>query len=614
MKLFICEKPSQAKDIAHVLGVTTRTESCFEGKDVCVTWCVGHLLGLAPPDHYCDTLKPWRMAVLPIVPDSWTVLPQEKTKKQLTAIGKLLKKAKSVVIATDADREGDVIGREVLDYFNYTGSIERLWLSALDEASIKKALESIRPGASTQALYQAGLGRQRADWLVGMNLTMAASCLFGVRGEGVLSVGRVQTPTLKLIVDRDLSIEHFKAHDYFVLKAQFQTTNQEAFWANWVMPDEKTDVDGRCVNKAFIDDVITAIANEKARALKFSDTRKSTSAPICLSLSTLQKLASNQFGMTAKQTLDIAQSLYEKHKATSYPRTDCGYLPESQFADAKNVLQALVHVDASMKPLLEKCNLQFKSSVWNDKKVTAHHGIVPTSNLRVDLPSMSPSERQIYGLVRAYYIAQFLGDYVYSQRQALIGIQEHQFKTNSNTPIVSAWKEAISGLEDAVSNEEEEILQQGFIPLLSENESLDIRETKILPCKTKPAARFTEGSLITTMKSIAKYVDDARLQKILKETAGIGTEATRANIIETLVGREYVKRQGKQLISTAKGRQLIEKLPASITSPATTALWEQTLDSIANGESTLADFLDDQRDTLDGMLEQLEQRGKSKAC
>ena len=614
MKLFICEKPSQAKDIAQVLGASTRTEHCFEGAGVSVTWCVGHLLSLAPPEHYCEQLKPWRMAVLPIVPTAWTVMPQEKTKKQLTGIGKLLKKATAVVIATDADREGDVIGREVLDYFNYKGPLERLWLSALDEASIKKALLSIRPGDSTYALYQAGLGRQRADWLVGMNLTMAVSCLFGVRGQGVLSVGRVQTPSLKLIVDRDLSIEQFKPHPYFVLKAQFQTAEQDAFWSTWVIPEDLSDIDGRCVNKAVVDEMATAIANQTARVITFSDARKKTSAPLCLSLSTLQKLASSQFGLTAKQTLDVAQTLYEKHKATSYPRTDCGYLPESQFSDAKNVFHALAHIDDSIKPLLDKCNLQFKSSVWNDKKITAHHGIIPTSHARVDMQSMTQPECQIYGLIRAYFIAQFLGDYVYSQRQAEIGVCEQVFKTGSNTPITAGWREAISGLEDVQKDEEDDKSpDQGLIPLLAENESLLTHATHVTPCKTKPAARFTEGTLITTMKSIAKYVDDARLKKILKDTAGIGTEATRANIIETLVSRDYIKRQGKQLISTTKGRQFIEQLPASITSPATTALWEQTLDSIANGESTLSDFLDDQRDTLDGMLMQLEQRWKSRS-
>jgi len=228
MKLFICEKPSQAKDI---LGAKIRTQFCFEGQGLAVTWCIGHLLELMPPDHYCEHIKPWRMEILPIVPKIWVLKPQEKTKKQLKAIEQLLKTATSVVIATDADREGDVIGREVLDYCHYKGPVERLWLSALDESSIKKALNSIRPGHSTESLsirpghsteslYQAGLGRARADWLIGMNLTMAVSCLFGVPGQGVLSVGRVQTPTLKLVVDRDIELEHFKAKDYFVLKAQ----------------------------------------------------------------------------------------------------------------------------------------------------------------------------------------------------------------------------------------------------------------------------------------------------------------------------------------------------------------------------------------------------------
>ena len=608
MKLFICEKPSQAKDIAQVLGATTCTDHCFEGAGLQVTWCIGHLLELAPPEHYCPDLKPWRMAVLPVAPHTWTMLPQEKTKKQLAAIGKLLKKATSVVIATDADREGDVIGREVLDYFNYQGHVERLWLSALDEASIKKALANIRTGASTESLYQAGLGRQRADWLVGMNLTMAASCLFGVGGQGVLSVGRVQTPTLKLVVDKDMSIEQFKPQDFFTLKAACVTPAGELFWTHWVARENMVDVEGRCLNRALLEGVVHTIANHPGRVSEFHEAKKATGAPLCLSLSALQKRASAQFGFSAKHTLETAQSLYEKHKATSYPRTDCGYLPESQWVDAALVFDAMSRIDPTITPMLEKCDKGFKSKSWQDKKITAHHAIIPTTNPRVDLRVMSESEHALYTLIRAYYIAQFLGDYEYAQRQVFIDIGAHQFKASSHTPLVAGWKTAISGMED---KEEADAMAEDktAIPRLSQHDELTCSKTEIQSCKTKASARFTEGTLIAAMKSIANYVNEAHLKKILKDTAGIGTEATRANILETLVNREYLKRQGKQLISTTKGRELIQLLPASITNPATTALWEQTLDRIAQGEGSVADFLDDQCDTLEGMLEQLAKMG-----
>lgn len=611
MKLYICEKPSQAKDIAAVLGANIRTESCFEGTGIAVTWCIGHLLELAPPDFYCPNIKPWRMEILPIIPKKWELMPKENTKKQLKAIEKLLKKAKSVVIATDADREGDVIGREVLDYCNYSGPVERLWLSALDEDSIKKALASIRPGASTEPLYQAGLGRQRADWLIGMNLTMAVSSLFGVVGQGVLSVGRVQTPTLKLVVDRDISIEQFKPHDYYVLKAQCVSLNDESFWTTWDMPEDVTDEEGRCINKALIEGIAKQLQDEQGVVKAYQETQKREAPPLCMSLSNLQKIASAQCGFSAKQTLDIAQSLYEKHKATTYPRTDCGYLPLSQFKEARGVLNAIVKVDPELTDLIALCNTETQSRVWDDKKITAHHGIIPTANMRVDMRAMSEPERQLYQLIRAYYLAQFLGDYEYSQRSVCIDIEQHLFKGMSNTPVNLGWKKAINNREDDEKDSELKPEQTGNIPKLQELESVMIKQLPVDSRKTKPASRFTEGTLITAMKSIAKYVDDPKLKKVLKETAGIGTEATRANILETLVNRDYIKRHGKQLISTDKGRNLIQLLPKSITNPATTALWEQILDGIANGQNNLLDFLDDQEDTLTGILGQLSEKGLS---
>ncbi len=550
------------------------------------------------------------MQVLPVIPKVWNLIPQEKTKKQLKAIGQLLKKAKTVVIATDADREGDVIGREILDYFSYQGEVLRLWLSALDETSIKKALNEIRPGQSTEPLYRAGQSRQRADWLMGMNLTMAVSSLYGVSGQGVLSVGRVQTPTLKLVVDRDLTIEHFKGCDYFVLKANWQNSGNESFLTTLEPTDELKDAEGRCTNKSVMDEIAKDIEITPAKVMEFNEAKKTTSAPLCLSLSTLQKIASAQFGFSAKETLEGAQALYEKHKATSYPRTDCGYLPESQFADVSEILLSLKAIDNDIAPLIAKCNVNVKSKAFNDKKITAHHGIIPTKNKRVDLAAMTEQERQLYGVIRAHYLAQFLSDYSYLQRQVLVSVGNYQFKGACNTPLALGWKEALAGLEDASEESTDEVYP---IPALKEGEGLSLFKSLVDSRKSKPAARFTEGTLITAMKSISNYIKEPKLKKILKETAGIGTEATRANILETLINRSYIKRQGKQLISTPKGRELIQLLPDSISNPATTALWEQVLDAIASGQSEMGDFLDDQCDALEGMLDQLkEQAHKTK--
>lgn len=606
MKLFICEKPSQAKDIAANLGITNRNEHAIEGNGMVVTWCIGHLLELSPPDYYCENIKPWRMEILPISPQKWVMQSCAKTQKQLNAIGKLLKKATSVVIATDADREGDVIGREVLEYFGYQGHVERLWLSALDDASIQKALANIKPGSATENLYQAGLGRQRADWLMGMNLTIATSALFGVYGQGVLSVGRVQTPTLKLVVDRDKTIEAFQPKDYFELKACFKTQEGSLFHALWEVPEDMADEEGRCVNKKTIEEVAKAIERKTATVADFQQTPKKVSPPLCLSLSSLQKLASSQFGFSAKETLEIAQSLYEKHKATTYPRTDCAYLPESQFKEAKQVLHAVAAIDKSMAQLIDTCDMNKKSSVWNDKKITAHHGIIPTMNTQVNLSAMSDKEFKLYDVIRRHYIVQFLEDFCYMQRAARVLCEGFHFKASENRPTQIGWKVAIKEEKDEASTFEQKLL------VLKIDETLHLESSHIESKKTQPPSRFTEGSLITAMKSIAKYVQEPRLKKILKDTAGIGTEATRANILETLINREYLHRKGKQLISTAKGRGLIDLLPESITNPATTALWEQKLDEIAEGKAEVGDFLDDQKDVLEGMLKQLASLGSRK--
>lgn len=594
--LYLCEKPSQGRDIARVLGVNQRNETHLKGKDIIVTWCIGHLLETVSPDFYCDDLKPWRLEKLPIVPKAWQMQVVEKTKKQFNAIKKLLKETQHVVIATDADREGEVIAREILGLCCYNGKIERLWLSALDDASIKKALLELKDGTKTEKLYFAGLARQRADWLVGMNLTMAATSLFSQRGEGVLSVGRVQTPTLKLVVNRDREIENFKSKDYFVLLVQFTAANQESFWATWQVPHDIADEEGHCLNKEIIESILSKIKEQSAVVSDFTESNKQQSPPLCLSLSALQKLASSRFGFSAKQTLEIAQSLYEKHKATTYPRTDCGYLPESQLAEANLILKNLVLMHPELRAIVAQCDIKIKSSSWNDKKITAHHGIIPTSNSQVDIKKMSADELKLYDLICRYYVAQFLGNYIFNHRSVLVHYQNETFKATSSIPVTSGWRLALQETEEEVSSN---------IPLLKQDEALKTQQQRIETKQTKPPARFTEGTLIDAMKNIGKYVTNPELKKVLKETAGIGTEATRANILETLLRREYLTRKGKQLISTQKGRALINLLPSTITDPATTAQWEQELENIVDGNMTLDTFLQHQAKNLEVLLDAL---------
>lgn len=609
--LYLCEKPSQARDIARVLNVHQRKDGYIEGHNIIVTWCIGHLLELAPPDHYCSDLKPWRLAALPVIPKEWVLFPVERTKAQFNIIKKLLKTAKTVIMATDPDREGEAIAREILDYCDYKGEVKRLWLNALDETSIKKALADLKPASFSEGLYQAAISRQRADWLVGLNYTMAATVLYGQDKQGVISVGRVQTPTLKLIVDRDLGIEHFKPQDYFTLKVQLTTAAEQSLWAHWQPAQECTDEEGRCIDKAKIEALTQALQGKIAVVESFEQRDKHTAPPLCLSLSALQKLASSLWGFSAKETLDIAQTLYEKYKATTYPRTDCGYLPESQKQEAAAILENLSQRDPALHTLIQRCDLHYCSPAWNDKKITAHHGIIPTYYRGFEIEELNQKEFQIYDLIRRYYIAQFLGDYQYQHGQVVLRCEQEIFMAQSYQPLVQGWKQALdkNDLDSKESDDlkvgTEEMGAQEAIPVLEIKENLRCTQVRMDSKKTKASARYTEGTLIAGMKAIAKQVADPAMKKVLNETAGLGTEATRANIIETLFKRNYVEKQGKYLISTQRGRSLIEKLPEAIKDPNTTALLEQALEEIAAGRGQMQEFLERQAQTLQTVLETL---------
>lgn len=600
--LYICEKPSQARDIARHLKATVRKEGYLEGNGYQVTWCVGHLLENASPDYYLDGDKKWRLEQLPIIPSQWKFEVKTKVKKQFNAIKKLLKNTNEVVIATDADREGEVIAREILDYCQYKKQVKRLWLSALDDVSIKKALGQLKEGIETETLYAAGLARSQADWLVGINMSRVMSIVHSHPGEGPLSVGRVQTPTLKLVVDRDSEIENFKVKDYYVLNVAFKTKTDELFWAIWEIPEEASDLEGRCIKREVIDQVATKIKGKIGNVLSFKESQRKQAPPLCMTLSQLQKLASSQYGFSAKETLDTAQALYEAHKLISYPRTDCGYLKQSQLTEAKAVLSACKAVNNDIESLVALCDLNYRSPVWNDKKVdaSAHHGIIPTTTTRCYYEKLNVKEKQLYDLIRRYYIAQFLGDYVYFNRSVSIACEKELFKASSNTPIKSGWKQAFNANIEDKEKKEDNLLT---LPGLSKDQPVNVNESKVETKQTKSPARYTEGTLIVAMKSVGKIVDDSVLKKILKETSGIGTEATRAQILETLFARKYLEKKGKQLQSTEKGRMLIQRVPDGVKDPITTAHWEQALDDIAVGKQTLDGFIHQQTSALSIMLD-----------
>lgn len=612
--LYVCEKPSQARDIAKVLGANGKADGYLHGNGATVTWCFGHLLEQAEPDAYGEHYKRWNMAVLPILPEQWKLDVKKSGAKQFKIVKSLLAKAQHVVIATDADREGEMIAREVMELCAYRGAVSRLWLSALDDASIRKALAQLKPGAATENLYYAGLARSRADWLVGMNLSRAYTLAARHNGQlaadgGALSVGRVQTPTLRLVVDRDTQIEHFVPVDYWdVVAICLPAEANKPFRANWVPKKgaEGVDSEGRCTDFALAERVAMSCKGQQAEVLRCETERKRQAAPLPYDLSSLQVEASRRKGLGAQQVLDIAQALYERHKLATYPRTDCGYLPVSQQVDAPAVFQALVQTDPGLAGLVAQADLTRKGRVWDDSKITAHHGIIPTAaagNLNV----LSEQELSIYDLIRRRYLAQFFPAYEYDQTVIELDCLGYLFRATGRVDRVAGWKvayqepepdvpaEAGAGAGKAAADPPEQTL-----PALEKGDTVLVQDTENIKRQTKPPPPYTEGTLIQAMKGIAKQVEDPKLKAILKENAGIGTEATRANIIEALLQRKLLEREGKKkhLRATPKGVALIGMLPKAVKDPALTAAWEQALEMVANGEMPLAQFMEKQQNWL----------------
>lgn len=594
MRVFLCEKPSQGRDIANVLGCRDKLDGALRGGNDVVTWGFGHILSQADPEHYDAALSEWTFESLPIEPTQWQMVVPSDKKKQFNVIKKLLASATEVVIATDADREGEVIAREILDFVGYTGPVSRLWLSALDDASVRKALANLKPGSETESLYWAGLGRSQADWLLGMNLTRLCTLIGRAVGyRGALSVGRVQTPTLRLVVERDHAIANFVAKPFYDVMA----TLDAGFNAKWQVPESIGDESGRCLSREAAAQVVNQCQGQVAQVSVFDTKRQKAKHPALLFLGSLQKLMSAKYGYTAQHVLDTAQALYEKHKLTTYPRTDCAFLPVSQQSEVSQIVSALSQ-RPELSALCQNADIGMKSACWNDKKVaqSSHHAIIPTAKTP-DLSALNEREKNVYLMIVQRYLAQF---YPHAEDDAtVIELQcgSHRFKTTGKVERVKGWR--VVTQEEPEEKDEgkgkgEEITQS--LPVLSVGQSVTMSQINVVDKKTTPPAAFTEGTLLDAMANIARSDNiPAQFKAILKETAGLGTQATRAAIIETLKKRGYIEAKGKKLLSTPAGRGLIQALPNEISNPVMTAVWEQALEGIANQTTTLEAFMNNQK-------------------
>lgn len=594
MRLFIAEKPSLARAIADGLGKGRKEDGCIRCGDDTVTWCFGHLLEPCYPEDYKPEYASWRREHLPIIPQTWKSKARSKASAQLKVIGKLLREAASVVNAGDPDREGQLLVDEVLEHFAYKGPVARIWLASLDGRSVQKALDGITDNAKYAPMRDAARARQQADWLIGMNATRAMTIMGRETGRGgdVLSLGRVQTPTLALVVARDTEIASFVPASYFVLRASLTHANGE-FMATFVPGEDWTGCDksGRLSNPSVAAARIDQAKGANGTIAECSRETGTKAAPLPHCLSSLQKEASAKCSMTAKQVLDAAQSLYEK-KLTTYPRTDCRYLPEEQFDASGGILASLATVPG-MENMAGNADAKLRSNAWDTKKVTAHHGIIPTG----EKPgSLTDNERALYSLIVTAYCLQFYPSLRYEAQKITVAIADTQWEARGRRILEAGWT--------AVSADNDDSGEDGDQPLppVAQGDAVRCGNVEQLRKKTTPPSRFTEGTLIEAMANVHRFVTDAAAKSVLKDNEGIGTEATRAGIIETLKERGYLTAEKKSIVSTQLGQDIIGLTPNALKDPVTTASWESRLTAIAQGKETLADFMAEQLRILPGLL------------
>lgn len=596
-RLFIAEKPSLAAAIAENLPGTSKKERTHitVGHDI-VTWCVGHILEQAMPEDYDERYKRWTFDNLPIVPQQWKLLPKDNCKSQLSAIKSLLQSCDVVVNAGDPDREGQLLVDEVLQFLGNRKPVKRVLINDYNAEKVRQALANIRDNTEQQfrGWFDSALARSRFDWLFGLNLSRAYTLRAREIGyDGVLSVGRVQTPTLGLVVARDLVIENFKPVPFYTLTARLKHAGGE-FSANWraKADQEGLDESGRLTAAPIAQALAAKIGGKLGKIAKYEKAPKSEGAPLPFSLSSLQMAANDKFGYSAQTVLDACQALYEKHKLTSYPRTDCNYLSAEHHTDAPNVLAAIVANRPDLAQLAAKIDLKRKSAAFNDEKVTAHHAIIPTI-ARANVSALSDTERNIYDMIVRTWLAQFFPPCQFLQTSIEVSIEGETFAAVGKTPVSPGWREvyALPEAGEAEKDDDEPDEAKQTFPAMQQGDAAQCLKCDINNRKTTAPPRFTEKLLLAAMLDIHKYVTDPAAKKRLKEGQGIGTEATRAGIIEELKRRNFLESKGKQLISTPAGRGLIAALPQHAKDPALTGICEQALDLVELGKLAGADFI-----------------------
>lgn len=643
MKLYIAEKPSLGKAIAAALPKPHKNQKGYieVANGDMVTWCIGHVLEQADPEVYNSDFKKWQFAHLPIIPQQWQLTPKITTRAQLSVIRKLVKQADSFVNAGDPDREGQLLVDEVIDYLKVSKAkkiaTQRLLINDLNIAAVKRALSSMKTNTDFMPLSISALARSRADWLYGINLTRA----YTIQGQksgfnSVLSVGRVQTPLLGLVVTRDTEIDNFVSKPFYEVIAYICTDSLDSnnsssnssnsnisnriitFTAKWqpsnaclpYMDDEK-----RVLVKALAVNVVQRINDQPAVVSALKNQQKKQPPPLPYNLSSLQIDAAKRFSMNAKLVLDVCQALYEKHKLITYPRSDCRYLPYEQLKQADNIITLLAKSSQEYGKFAQNANTSLKSRAWSNSKITAHHAIIPTekSALKINLNSF---EKNIYQLIVRQYLLQFYPVNIYDETQLELTIVGGLFKTSAKTEVQLGWKALFTSKspnnKQIVSDQNNRLLnkyaEKQKLPFLKQGDILHCQKGELLNKNTTPSSAFTDATLLAAMTNIARFVSNKEIKKVLKDTDGLGTDATRAGIIELLFKRQYLQRVGKNIHATEIGKALINALPDNATKPDMTAQWEAELNNISEKKSSYQHFMSPLENTITQMIDQASQQ------
>lgn len=586
--LVIAEKPSVARDIARVLGANQKNGGVLEGKKYVVTWALGHLITLADPEEYDKKYEKWEMSTLPMMPKDMKLVVIRQTGKQFSVVKTQLfrKDIEEIIIATDAGREGELVARWILEKAGCHKPIKRLWISSVTDKAIKEGFANLKDGRAYDNLYRAAVARAEADWLVGMNGTRALTCKYNAQ----LSCGRVQTPTLAMIARREEEIRQFTPKEYYGVSVETQDVK-------WTWRDEKTK-SFRTFSREKAEEIRRKTETASLEVTRIEEKTKKSMAPGLYDLTTLQREANQKYGFSAKETLNIMQRLYENHKVLTYPRTDSRYIGKDIVPTIRERLKACgIGPYRKLAGALMNKPVQANSSFVDDKKVSDHHAIIPTEQF-VQLDHMTNEERKIYDMVVRRFLAVLYPPFEYQQVTMEAKAAGETFAASGKVVKSQGWKEVYEGGDQEESEEDEEKLKDQRLPKMQTGQKLKVLRAALNTGKTKPPARFTEATLLAAMENPVKFMEtrDKEAVKTIGETGGLGTVATRADIIEKLFHSFMMEKKGNEIHITSKAKQLLELVPEDLKKPELTADWEMKLSQIAKGKIRQGDFLHEIRD------------------